>query len=55
MNVTVPWRSRCEQRVPHLLDVYDGDHRAQVAGRLERIVLPWIGERLETTASTASP
>ena len=34
------------ERVPHLLDVYDGDHRMQVGERLERRILPWVGERL---------
>lgn len=37
-----------EQRVPHVLDVFDGDHRQLVAPRLEEIVLPWIGNRLVT-------
>lgn len=35
-----------EQRIPHLLDVYDGDHRQRVPERLETVVLPWVGERL---------
>lgn len=34
------------ERIPHLLDVYAGDHRQQVGERLETLVLPWIGERL---------
>lgn len=37
-----------EERIPHLLDVYTGDHRKLVAPRLEEIILPWIGERLAT-------
>ncbi|HEX6590016.1 MAG TPA: alpha/beta fold hydrolase [Longimicrobiales bacterium] len=35
-----------ELRVPHLLDVYDGDHRDRVAERLESFVLPWVGRAL---------
>lgn len=35
-----------EERIPHRLDVYDGDHRQQVSERLETVVLPWVGERL---------
>lgn len=34
------------ERVPHQLDVYDGDHREYVAERLEDIVFPWVVERL---------
>ncbi len=34
------------ERIPHRLDVYAGDHRQQVAERLESIVLPWAAERL---------
>jgi S-formylglutathione hydrolase FrmB len=34
------------ERVPHRLDVYDGDHRQEVAERLERVILPWVGDRL---------
>lgn len=34
------------ERIPHLLDVYAGDHRQRVGERLENLVLPWIGERL---------
>ncbi|CAN0595617.1 unnamed protein product, partial [Ectocarpus sp. 12 AP-2014] len=37
-----------EERIPHNLDVYDGDHRQQVSERLETVILPWVGERLET-------
>ena len=29
-------------RVPHVLDVYDGDHRNRVGERLATIVLPWV-------------
>ena len=36
-----------EQRIPHLLDVYAGDHRQLVGQRLETVILPWIGARLE--------
>ncbi|HUG38268.1 MAG TPA: hypothetical protein VML54_15025, partial [Candidatus Limnocylindrales bacterium] len=35
-----------ELRVPHRLDVYDGDHREHVAERLETVVLPWVGRHL---------
>ena len=35
-----------EERIPHLLDVYDGDHRQLVNQRLEQVILPWIAERL---------
>ena len=35
-----------ELRVPHLLDVYAGDHREQLAGRMESFVLPWVGRAL---------
>jgi S-formylglutathione hydrolase FrmB len=34
------------ERIPHVLDVYDGDHRQHVEERLERIILPWVGDRL---------
>lgn len=34
------------ERIPHLLDVYDGDHRQKVGDRLETLVLPWAGARL---------
>ncbi|SPH18035.1 Carbohydrate acetyl esterase/feruloyl esterase [Defluviimonas aquaemixtae] len=34
------------ERIPHRLDVYEGDHREHVGERLERIVLPWVGARL---------
>ena len=34
------------ERIPHLLDLYDGDHRQQVGTRLEAIILPWIGMKL---------
>lgn len=34
------------ERIPHLLDVYAGDHRQRVSERLENLILPWIGERL---------
>lgn len=35
-----------EERIPHRLDVYDGDHRQQVAQRLEEIIFPWIASHL---------
>lgn len=34
------------ERIPHLLDVYAGDHRQQVSERLENLILPWIAGRL---------
>lgn len=34
------------ERIPHLLDIYAGDHRQEVGERLEKLILPWIGERL---------
>lgn len=34
------------ERIPHLLDVYAGDHRQFVAERLETIILPWVTDRL---------
>lgn len=34
------------ERIPHLLDVYAGDHRDAVGERLERLVLPWVGRHL---------
>lgn len=37
-----------DERIPHRLDVYDGDHRKLVAERLEQVILPWVGERLTT-------
>ena len=38
-----------ELRVPHLLDVYAGDHRQQLAERMEAFVLPGVGRALEST------
>ena len=35
-----------QQRIPHLFDVYDGDHRQLIQQRLETIVFPWIAARL---------
>ncbi|WP_457940336.1 alpha/beta hydrolase [Mesorhizobium sp. 10J20-29] len=34
------------ERIPHLLDVHDGDHRQRVGERLETLVLPWVGARI---------
>ena len=34
------------ERIPHRLDMHDGDHRQLVGQRLEEIILPWIAERL---------
>lgn len=36
------------ERIPHLLDVYAGDHREAVGERLESLVLPWVGRHLAT-------
>lgn len=36
-----------EQRIPHLLDLYAGDHRQEVSRRLEALILPWILDRLD--------
>ena len=35
-----------EERIPHQLDVYAGDHRQLVSRRLEEVVFHWIAERL---------
>lgn len=35
-----------EERIPHRLDVFDGDHRERTSERLERIIFPWAGELL---------
>lgn len=40
------------ERIPHRLDVYDGDHRQAVAARLESVVLPWVGDLLATSAQS---
>ncbi|MBW3098903.1 alpha/beta hydrolase [Pseudohoeflea coraliihabitans] len=34
------------ERIPHILEVYEGDHRQAVGARLETVVLPWVGARL---------
>lgn len=34
------------ERIPHRLDLYAGDHRELISKRLERIVFPWVVERL---------
>lgn len=36
-----------EERIPHRLDVFDGDHREHIGERLERVVLPWVAELLD--------
>ena len=36
-----------ELRIPHRFDVYDGDHRQQVAARLETVVLPYVTGALD--------
>lgn len=41
-------RTLAELRIPHLLDVYEGDHRQQLSERLETTVFPWVGRRLVT-------
>ena len=35
-----------ELRVPHVLDVYSGDHRDRIGERLERVVFPWVARAL---------
>ena len=35
-----------EERIPHRLDLYAGDHRQLVSRRLEEVVFLWIAERL---------
>jgi enterochelin esterase-like enzyme len=37
------------ERIPHRLDIYDGDHRQHVGERMESIVFPWVAERLIAT------
>lgn len=34
------------ERIPHLLDVYAGDHRQSIGERLEDIVFPWVADRM---------
>lgn len=34
------------ERIPHLLDVYAGDHRQSIGERLEAIVFPWVADRM---------
>lgn len=34
------------ERIPHRLDVHEGDHRQLVRERLESTIFPWVGERL---------
>lgn len=36
-----------ELRIPHMLDVYDGDHRKLIRRRLEEVVLPFVARHLE--------
>lgn len=40
-----------ELRIPHRFEVYEGDHRRQVAQRLEQVVLPWVGTLLAGAAT----
>jgi S-formylglutathione hydrolase len=37
------------ERIPHLLDLFDGDHRQLVEERLENLILLWVGKRLART------
>lgn len=37
------------ERIPHLLDIYAGDHRQLVGERLEQMILPWVTDRLAPT------
>lgn len=41
-------RELTEERIPHLLEAYRGDHRQEVPARLEKIVFPWVTSRLDT-------
>lgn len=41
-------RRLAELRIPHILEVYDGDHRERVSERLREVVLPWVARRLPT-------
>ena len=41
-------RELAEERIPHLLEAYRGDHRQQVPARLEKVVLPWVVGLLQT-------
>lgn len=38
-----------EQRIPHLLDVYAGDHRQHIGERLETLVFPWVVQKMGLT------
>jgi S-formylglutathione hydrolase len=40
-------RALFEQRIPHRLDTYDGDHRQKVAERMEKIVFPVVAGALD--------
>jgi hypothetical protein len=40
-------RELTEERIPHLLEAYRGDHRQEVPARLEKVVLPWVVGRLQ--------
>ena len=35
-----------EERIPHVLELYAGDHRQSVGQRLESFILPWVVERM---------
>lgn len=37
-------------RVPHVFEMYDGDHRNRMRERMAAVVLPWIDERLQSGA-----
>lgn len=41
-------RELSEERIPHLVEAYRGDHRQEVPERLERVVFPWVVARLQT-------
>lgn len=36
-----------EERIPHRLDVFDGDHRQLTSERLEAVILPWLAGHLD--------
>ncbi len=39
-----------ELRIPHTLEVYRGDHRQEIARRLEKVILPWVARLLGETS-----
>ena len=41
--------------VPHLFEVYEGDHRNRMRERMATVILPWISERLSDPSSEGAP